>query len=277
MRIPNALLQSPRKRCANTRATSQNKLHSLQYANLTALESDFKRMVQNAKDFNDKNSLIFADAERVRKGASNWFTKHNPAYNDKSYVAKPTPLPGEGGAVSASASANIGTPTPISLKITNKSAAPAVRTPAPSATPAPVVDDGEEDAEGEEDEVGAVGMGDFKGKSFQKAQEQLINELIEYQECVFLFPSTSRRGIKLTNTELQPRGRTRDLHTLPLPATPHTNRLLRSNPQTRLPQSDPKANRRQSRARTTHRHKRLSILGPPRRRTQLHMAELQGV
>ena len=142
-------------------------------------------MVQNAKDFNDKRSLIFEDAERVRKGASNWFVRHNPAYNDRNYVAKPTPLPGE------VVNGTPGTPAPVSLKITNKSAP--VRTPAASATPAPVNGaDDEEDAEGEVEEAGGAALGDFKGKSFQKAQEQLINELIEYQECViFPFPNQS--------------------------------------------------------------------------------------
>lgn len=131
-------------------------------------------MVQNAKDFNDKRSPIFEDAERVRKGASNWFVRHNPAYNDRNYVAKPTPIPGE-------TNGTPGTPAPISLKITNK-AAP-VRAPAASAIPAPQPKEEDVDAEGEAE--GAVdGLGDYKGKSFQKAQEQLIDELIEYQEYV---------------------------------------------------------------------------------------------
>ena len=77
-----------------------------------------------------------------------------------------------------------GTPAPISLKITNK-AAP-VRTPAASTTPAPAEAEGAEededvDADGEIDET-TEGLGDYKGKSFQKAQEQLIDELIEYVE-----------------------------------------------------------------------------------------------
>src|SRR5262249_3193594 len=53
-------------------------------------------MITNAKQYNDKRSAVYEDAERVRKTASNWFTKHNPAYRDPSYVAVATPIPGDG-------------------------------------------------------------------------------------------------------------------------------------------------------------------------------------
>src|SRR6266498_5235381 len=54
-------------------------------------------MVKNAKDYNDKSSAIFADAERIRKLLSNFMVKHNPAYQDPSYSAVPTPIPVEAG------------------------------------------------------------------------------------------------------------------------------------------------------------------------------------
>ncbi len=127
-------------------------------------------MVQNAKDFNDKRSLIYEDAERVRKGASNWFVRHNPAYNDRNYVAKPTPIPGESNGTRS-------TPAPpITLKFKNK-AAP-VRTPVPS-TRGELVDG----LAGVEGEAGV--LSDYRGKTFQQAQEQLIDELIDYVEYVY--------------------------------------------------------------------------------------------
>lgn len=52
-------------------------------------------MVTNAKRYNDKNSVIFADAERIRKMLSNTMPKVNPAYKDPKYIAAPTPLPEE--------------------------------------------------------------------------------------------------------------------------------------------------------------------------------------
>lgn len=71
----------------------QNKLNNYEYPTVTALESDLKRMVSNAKFYNDKSSLIFADAERIRKILSNNMPKINPAYKNPKYVAFPTPLP----------------------------------------------------------------------------------------------------------------------------------------------------------------------------------------
>lgn len=62
---------------------------------MTALESDLKRMVQNAKEFNLTSSKVYEDAERIRKALSNFMPKHNPAYKDQDYRALPTPIPGE--------------------------------------------------------------------------------------------------------------------------------------------------------------------------------------
>ncbi|KAI1170004.1 Bromodomain-containing protein [Nemania sp. FL0916] len=69
------------------------KLQERQYPTLSSLESDFKRLVSNAKETNERNSTIFGDAERVRKAVSNLMVKHNPAYKTGSYQAVPTPLP----------------------------------------------------------------------------------------------------------------------------------------------------------------------------------------
>ncbi|KAL1961601.1 hypothetical protein VTN77DRAFT_1401 [Rasamsonia byssochlamydoides] len=75
--------------------TVEDKLKNYEYPTVTALESDLKRMVSNAKFYNEKSSLIFADAERIRKILSNNMPKINPAYKDPKYVAFPTPLPDE--------------------------------------------------------------------------------------------------------------------------------------------------------------------------------------
>ncbi|KAI8628863.1 Bromodomain-containing protein [Xylariaceae sp. FL1651] len=71
----------------------ERKLKDQQYPTLSSLESDFKRLVSNAKETNDRNSTIFGDAERVRKAVSNLMVKHNPAYKSGNYQAVPTPLP----------------------------------------------------------------------------------------------------------------------------------------------------------------------------------------
>ena len=58
------------------------------------LESDLKRMIQNAKEFNSTKSEVYEDAERIRKALSNFMPKYNPAYLDPTYRAYPTPLTG---------------------------------------------------------------------------------------------------------------------------------------------------------------------------------------
>jgi Bromodomain len=72
----------------------QAKLEDYGYATMEKLESDLKRLVQNAKEFNSTKSEVYEDAERIRKALSNFMPKHNPAYSDPAYRAYPTPLPG---------------------------------------------------------------------------------------------------------------------------------------------------------------------------------------
>ena len=73
-------------------STIEKRLISLQYATVSDLEGDLKRMVQNAKDYNDSRSEVFADAERIRKALSNFMPRHNLAYTDPEYRAVPTPI-----------------------------------------------------------------------------------------------------------------------------------------------------------------------------------------
>ena len=75
----------------------ESKLLNLEFPDLTSLESYFKRMVLNAKEYNEKGSIIYEDAERLRKVLSNFMTKNNPAYKTPGFTAHPTPLPGEDG------------------------------------------------------------------------------------------------------------------------------------------------------------------------------------
>lgn len=73
----------------------EQRLENFEYETLEQLESDLKRMVQNAKDYNSSKSPIFEDAERIRKALSNFMPKHNPAYLRAEYRAYPTPIPQE--------------------------------------------------------------------------------------------------------------------------------------------------------------------------------------
>jgi Bromodomain len=73
----------------------EKKLQSGEYPTMETLESDLKRLVQNAKEFNSTKSEVYEDAERIRKALSNFMPKHNPAYLDSTYRAYPTPIPSE--------------------------------------------------------------------------------------------------------------------------------------------------------------------------------------
>ncbi|CAL3972432.1 hypothetical protein PZA11_004449 [Diplocarpon coronariae] len=74
--------------------TIEAKLKRHEFPNLTTLESYFKRMISNAKEYNAKGSEIYEDSERLRKALSNYMTKHNPAYKlIDGYKPTPTPLP----------------------------------------------------------------------------------------------------------------------------------------------------------------------------------------
>ena len=57
------------------------------------MESDLRRMIGNAKSFNQKSSPVFSDAEKMRKAVVAFMTENNPAYKTGNYVPGPTPIP----------------------------------------------------------------------------------------------------------------------------------------------------------------------------------------
>lgn len=85
--------------------TIEKKLHNQDFATLAELESYFKRMVTNAKEYYHKGSEVFEDAERVRKALSNYMTKTNPAYKlIPGYSCQAAPIPEDLQALPAEAS-----------------------------------------------------------------------------------------------------------------------------------------------------------------------------
>lgn len=139
--------------------------------------------MNNAKQFNEKRTPLYEDAERLRKTASNWMVKHNPAYRDNNYSAVATPIPGE---------ENYSPARPAPRVASTPRVAPAARatidtverprraaaiaqptTPAPSklrqsasVVPEAKVDDNPEGTK----------------QAFQQTQERIIREIIEYTE-----------------------------------------------------------------------------------------------
>lgn len=153
---------------------------------MSLMESDLRRMVGNAKSFNQKSSPVFSDAEKMRKTIVAFMTTHNPAYKTGSYIPGPTPVPEgwqarlEGEKESAEADAEGETDledTPIlphaeEPSKLRKRTTPAVHPPAAKhsndrrASSTPAVQDAE-------------GAGEsFEGDTFQQAQEKIMTEMI---------------------------------------------------------------------------------------------------
>ncbi|KAI7653837.1 Bromodomain-containing protein, partial [Hortaea werneckii] len=169
-------------------STIEDKLDRNAYPTMTTLESDLKRMVQNAKEYNEPKSLIFEDAERIRKLVYNFMKQHNPQYSeDPNYVSFATPIPqakgsGEGRgtqangtqAESARQSREVSEkPRKIVLK---NSEAPSDRKAslAPSATTG--------DGDGDVADADQDGDLNFEGMGLQEAQQKILNYLLHYTE-----------------------------------------------------------------------------------------------
>ena len=157
----------------------QKRLKNHEYATLEVLEGDVKRLIQNARDFNERGSVITEDAERLRKAMANFMPKYNPKYQDPNYKAIPTPIPAhlENGSAEEKEIPSDGRRQSLKIKLTNKKAledSPATRTPTPRSvsTPKPVVKPPRRTAN----------LRSFEGMDFQKANEQIIQEMIELKD-----------------------------------------------------------------------------------------------
>lgn len=159
--------------------TIEAKLKRREFPTLTTLESYFKRMIANAKEYNERGSEIFEDSERLRKALSNFMTRWNPAYKlIEGYTAFPTPFPAtpepipqiEGdGDSDEDAPGEIEYEAPTTT--TKKGRGRPPKNPQPqrtSVTPALV-------------EIQYAGDG-FQGLSFQEAQERFVDDCIAQKE-----------------------------------------------------------------------------------------------
>jgi hypothetical protein len=169
--------------------TIEEKLKRREFPNLTSLESYCKRMISNAKEYNQKGSEIYDDAERIRKALSNFMTKNNPAYKKPGYVAFPTPIPAEdlaeeeeeeedaaGSDEDAEGDVDMETPDPAPPSKRQRGRPPrnlssnsAVNGQRKSATPSSMTD------------AQYSGVS-FQGLTFQQAQEKLVADMIEHKE-----------------------------------------------------------------------------------------------
>jgi hypothetical protein len=162
------------------------------YPNLSALESDAKRMVLNAKHFNPKGTPLYEDAERVRKTASNFMTKHNPAYRDPHYVAVATSVPDD------VFSDGYSMPPPLEVDYV-----PEEHHPAPALMDAVPMQSGPmEDSPVPEPTLNSEPADEdpdsrsLQRKSFQQAQEMIVDDLISFTEYASFFDFGLANGVQ---------------------------------------------------------------------------------
>lgn len=163
--------------------TIEDKIHDGGYTTVTEIESDFKRMVQNAKDYNSTGSEIYEDAERIRKLVYNYMKQNNPAYTENpNYASFPTPIPKPGekklnGAIDGHGANGRTSATPARNAKT--------KTSSPSEPPDGVAVDAT-NGDNAEDESGV----NFTGMSFQDAQFAIIDTLLKTTDEEYVFHGT---------------------------------------------------------------------------------------
>lgn len=166
-------------------ATIERKLRKHEYSTLSEVESDCKRMVANAKQYNDDESEVFGDAERMRKLVHNWMKVHNPAHKDPSYVPVATPIP--------DGAANGDTNGEAAADEDNEAASDgeAVKRESGPKRPTIVLSKGRRDSEMQAKQsiesdpkpTKQISLSnDFQGKTFGQVQEQIMNEFIQWKD-----------------------------------------------------------------------------------------------
>ena len=213
--------------------TIQKKLQRNAYPTMTTLESDFKRLVQNAKDYNAPKSDIYEDAERVRKLVYNYMKTHNPEYSeDPSYVSFPTPIMLANGEIVENGSyegedvkgedepqARQSSERPKRSTVPQTSEAPSDRKA--SVAPTATTGDGEDDAQ-------MGGDLDFTGLGFQEAQQKMVSHLLHYTDEEYVsLPFVCQLSSCAELTILQ---RSRNLHPIRQPSDPQAGGLLQTHP-----------------------------------------------
>jgi len=150
---------------------------------MTTLEGDFRRMISNAKSFNDKKSQVFSDSEKIRKILSRTMEERNPAYRTPDYQAYTTPVPDDWkekleqkaaedmdaeGDDDPHAVVDSKSPVKRTRLVTHVGSSSAVNDRRASSTPA--VQDTEGAFQG------------LEGNTFQEAQEKIMTELMHYRD-----------------------------------------------------------------------------------------------
>ena len=149
---------------------------------MTTLEGDLRRMIANAKSYNEKKSQVFSDSEKIRKILSRYMEENNPAYDDPEYSAYTTPVPTDWFEKLADPKAKREKDVVIkedseeethatsrrTRLVTHVGSSSAANDRRASSTPAI------QDTEGAYES--------FEGNTFQQAQEKIVTEMINYKD-----------------------------------------------------------------------------------------------
>lgn len=127
-------------------------------------------MVSNAKSYNQKGSALFSNAERIRKIVSAGMMEVNPAYKDDNYAPFSAPVPEEPEEHEEHEEPVLERSQPHS----NNSEAPSRRDGQSQSHNTPTTDREVEPSESTVD--------DFKGDTFEQAQERIISEMIRLKD-----------------------------------------------------------------------------------------------
>lgn len=171
--------------------TIEGKLDRREYEDTSALEGDFKRMIANAKSYNEKTSQIYSDAEKIRKIVSVFMENHNPDYQKGGYQPTATAVPDGWRDMKQETRTGQEPSADVEETAGGRSSRRSGRNPATSPTLAkenrrasstPAVKDAE-------------GAGEsFEGNTFQEAQEKIITELMNLTDDEYVLTSALERA-----------------------------------------------------------------------------------
>lgn len=133
-------------------------------------------MVSNAKFYNEKGSLVFSNAERIRKVVAAVMPKVNPAYKDPNYVPFSTTIP-EGDDEEPSFEEPIAEDTPMRAATNDRE----LRHGRSESTRRGTTSDAE-------NEVGRGTPQSFEGDTFQGALERIVGEAIHLKDDEYGLP-----------------------------------------------------------------------------------------
>lgn len=169
--------------------TIEGKLDREEYRNTSALEGDFKRMIANAKAYNEKTSQVFSDAEKIRKIVSVFMENHNPAYEKGGYQPTATAVPDGWQDVKQEVKVGNGAGATVEDAAAGRSGRRSGRNPAGS----PVAAKEQRRASSTPAVKDAEGAGEsFEGDTFQQAQEKIVTELMNLTDDEYVWKSDLR-------------------------------------------------------------------------------------